>query len=1064
MQAKEFLHKHTYYVGLLVILASALSACSRDRDLPSGLRIDRNLPEVIDYNFHIKPILSDRCFNCHGPDSDNRKGDLRLDLAEHAYGLLSESGSGQAIVRGRPYKSVLITRILTDDPEQAMPPPESKLSLSDYEKALLFRWIDQGAEYKKHWAYIKPVEVEVPEGINPVDHFVEEAMEGKQLERNGRASPEALIRRAHFGLSGLPPSIEEISSFVNDTSPDAFEKVVDNLLSRPAYGERMSADWMDVARYADSDGYLDDKHRSFTPWRDWVINAFNANMPYDQFGTWQLAGDLIPDKTQESILATAFNRLHRRNSEAGIVFEEYRVEYVADKVHTMGTAFLGITAECARCHDHKYDPITLEDYYSLFAFFNQTEEVGTAIYGPDQTPGPSLLLTNDEQREVIEYLQSKAKKAKILMSDFAENVVKNESELTASVRKSYQEKLVAAYDFDELEDGVSGRAPLANSVNPNEAGTIYDPRLERGVHGKGFFVDDYNYAVLGDKVGWYDQTEPFTISLWIKPAENYDDAGIFSHCEDLRLGYKGYSLHLIDNRLRFIMARAWPYNAIEVQSDEQVEIDQWNHVAVAYNGSGVAEGVTLFLNGKPVEQRIISDNLYKTILFTPDIHTYGFVGLRIGYRDKVKNFKDGGIDDIRVFDDELTELELLYDFGDGDFTDAARDQITEFSRLNNPRYLILRDSFLAARTAVVEFESDIEEIMVMGDGAERSTFVLDRGNYDAPGKEVTPGVPEELGLSFEGFSADRLGLARWIFSPDNPLTARVFVNRIWQQHFGAGLVSTTEDFGAQGSLPSHPQMLDWLADYFTRSGWNIKALHKLIMMSDAYQRSAYKNRTGDLDPSNIYLSRGPSQRLSAEMIRDNALAVSGLLVDKIGGPSTYPYQPAGLWDEISNKSWRYKYLQRPGEGLYRRSLYTVWKRTAPPPSMLIFDAPDRDFCRVKRVVTNTPLQALVLLNDPQYIEACRALASKICASSETGAEKLGELFRRIIGRNATSLELELMLDYYHQELNMIASGGVDAQQYFLNGEFKATGKHDDELAAMAMVAHGLFNTYEGMIY
>ncbi len=1052
---------------LMGMMAVYYASCSYHQDV-AGLPLT-DIPDIVDYNFHVKPILSDRCFNCHGPDAAKREADLRLDLAESAYAELASVPGTYAIVPGKPGSSVVYNRILSHDPEIQMPPAESKLHLTDLEKVILIKWIRQGAEYKSHWSFEPPAASVVPDGQHAVDYFVDEKLREKNLTSNGQAEKETLLRRIYFDLTGLPPKLEEVDRFLADTSELAVETVIDQLLYDPAYGERMAADWMDVARYTDSDGYLDDKHREFSPWRDWVIESFNGNMPYDQFVSWQLAGDLVGKPSQESILATAFNRLHRKNSEAGIVFEEYRTEYVADRVHTFSKAFLGLTMECARCHDHKYDPISQEDYYKLFAYFNSTNEIGTAVYGPGQTPGPALLLADEEQQELIHFISSKIKDQEKQLIKVEQNTsVENLSEYSKkAIEESYKNKLISYTTFDRvsIRDNIKW---LPDDISRGKSAKMIQPLLGPGKTGQGFYVEDYNYVLLGDKIGWYDRTDPFSVSLWIKPGDYYEHAGIFTHCEDLRLGYKGYSLHLQNNQLRFIMAYSWPDNAIEMVSDQKLPIDEWSHVAVTYDGSSQASGVRLYLNGKPISSKILADQLKKSILYKPDIHTYGFAGFRLGYRDKIKPFKSGAFDEIKIFNNRLSDLEVLFDFNQNEF-ELSKNNLAahkqHFVLNDNRNYQSQLDSLVKNRIALNHLTKNISEIMVMGDlPSTRPTYILERGQYDAPSQQVYPGLPAALG-GVEDLPKNRLGLTQWLFSEDNPLTARVFVNRIWQQHFGTGLVKTSEDFGAQGSLPTHPELLDWLAVWFRESGWDIKKLHRLILTSKTYQRSSQVDSSAlAADPENRWLSRGPSQRLTAEMLRDNALAISGLLVEKSGGPSAYPYQPEGLWDELSNKSWRYPYLQEPGEGLYRRSLYTVWKRTSPPPSMLLFDVPDRSFCTVQRRQTSTPLQALALLNDPQYVEASRILAA-YCRQKHADVNYcLTDIFRLTVGRYPNQNELQLVKSFYHEELAKIEQGTINPDEYLGNGEARPQGTVDPiELTALAITTHNLLNTYEAQM-
>ena len=1002
----------SYLLGVALVLVVCLfTACSSDK--PDRIaELDTSLPEVIDYNFHVRPILSDNCFACHGPDAENQKAGLRLDEREAAVALL-ESGSGHAIVPGKLGKSEAWLRLISEDPDLLMPPPNSHLKLSNKEIAILARWIEQGAEYKPHWAFqsLRPVDPPQVDNVSwvraPIDAFILEPLEREGWEPSPEAAKETLIRRVTFDLTGLPPGLGEIDHFLADDSPDAYEKLVDRLLASPAYGERMAATWMDVARYADSDGYLDDKHRDFTPWRSWVIEAFNENMPYDQFITWQLAGDLIPDAGKESTLATAFNRLHKKNSEAGIVFEEYRVEYVADRTNTLGTGIMGLSLECARCHDHKYDPISQKNYFELFAFFNSTFEIGTPVYGPGQVPGPSLLLSSEEEDLRIDELRAMiARQEEQLSAAQTKAATFNDwlpSAQMADLSSSIRESMTAYYPLDQVRPTDQAKtltSPEATGSGKNA--TLRQAIMKEGAKGKAFFVSDYNKLKLGEGVGWYDRTDPFSFQVAVRPDTIYPEAGILWHSESIRLGLKGYSLHVKDNHLQFIIARSWPQNALQVTTMDAIPVREWSEVTVTYDGSSKASGISLYVDGEKQEVTIDYDNLYKSILFEPNIHTYGFEGITLGARDKFIPFKKGGIDEIKIFDRELSALEVLFIHDRGEADQILNDRRQHLSLLQDhyavavdPEVSEVRERLKKVRDEENEYISDIQEIMVMGDRpTPRPTFLLERGVYSEPREEVHPNTPERVLPFDEGYPKNRLGLTQWLFDDKNPLTARVFVNRIWQMHFGKGIVETAEDFGAQGSLPSHPELLDWLAVHFVESGWDIKALHKMIVLSATYRQSS--KVTPELlekDPENVYLARGPRYRLPAEMIRDNALAVSGLLVNQQGGESVYPYQPEGLWDGLTTKHWAYRYLQEPGDGLYRRSLYSIWKRASPPPGMLIFDVADRGVCTVRRKISNTPLQALALLNDPQYVEASRVLAEQLITTEEDTSARLTKAFR-----------------------------------------------------------------------
>ncbi len=689
----------------------------------SSGKSDVKVPETIDYIFHVKPILSDRCYLCHGPDEGTREGGLRLDTKEGAYAAIGEHLDRYAIVPGDVESSALISKINNPDPEKVMPPIASNLTLSDYEKKVLEKWIEQGAVWKDHWAFIPPVKPEIPKvadsdwAANGIDYFILKRLEDKGLKPSPKATKEKLIRRVAFDITGLPPTAEQIDAFLLDTGENAFENVVDNLLASKAYGERMASDWLDVARYADTHGYQDDLERVMWPWRDWVINAYNKNLPYDEFIKWQLAGDLLPEPTLEQIVATGFNRNHKITQEGGVIDEEYRVEYVMDRTNTTATALLGLTMECARCHDHKYDPISQHEFYSFYSFFNKVKEKGQIGY--DEIPQPNIKITPKEIEESLAFIN---------------------------------------------------------------------------------------------------------------------------------------------------------------------------------------------------------------------------------------------------MPDSIKEVNLM----------------------------VMKD-----------------------DAPERKTFILNRGVYDAPTDEVELGTPNAVLVFGDTYEKNRLGLVNWLFDDDNALTARVAINRIWQQIYGIGIVSTVDDFGNQGALPSHPELLDWLAVTFREKNWDTKAMIKMMVMSSTYQQTAkVSSKLLEMDPDNLLLARSSRNKLTAEMIRDNALAVSGLLVDKIGGPSVKPYQPEGLWAETTSGQGLTKYIMDTGESKYRRSLYTFWKRTVPPPSMITFDAATRDLCSVKRQKTSTPLQALVMLNDPQLLEASKYLAENVLSDQAMNdTDRVKSIFKKITSRDPNEDETNRLLDY-----------------------------------------------------
>ena len=769
------LPKKGWIALLMIVVVGSITYLST-----SSAKADQGgLPDVVDFNFHVRPILSDKCFKCHGPDANKREAGLRLDTEEGAFAALKEDPSKHVIVAGNPLESALYQRIITSDTSLVMPPPSNKLPLTQTEIAILKKWIEQGAKYKKHWSFIAPVRPAVPkvdadiEPNNPVDNFIFARLEDAGLEPSVAADKETLLKRVSMDITGLLPSVELQDKFLNDASPDAYEKLVDELLKSRHYGEKMAIHWLDLARYADSHGYQDDGYRTMWPWRDWVIHAFNQNYPYSKFLTWQLAGDLLPNPTREQILATGFNRNHKITQEGGVIDEEYRIEYVTDRTNTFGKAFLALTLECSKCHDHKYDPISQKDYYSTFAFF-------------DRVP----------------------------------------------------------------EKGIIGVIDASHADPPN------------------------------------------------------------------------------------------------------MEIS-----------TGEVDSVLTFINKK------------------------------------------------------------------------------------DPKPV---------------------KVMVMKDSATiRATRLLRRGAYDQPADTVEMGTPASvLAFNPKKFGANRLGLANWMLAPEHPLTARVFVNRLWNEFFGRGLVKTVGDFGMQGELPSHPELLDWLAVEFRESGWDIKKLVKLMVTSAAYKQTTRRSpKVYQIDPDNKFLSYYPRLRVSAELQRDLVLSSAGLLHPEIGGPSVKPYQPKGVWEATtSGRGELARYVQDTGEKLYRRGLYTFIKRTAPPPALLIMDASTRDQCEVTRTRTNTPLQALVLMNDPQTLEAARVLAQRTANLKLTEEQKLERMFRSILCRRPNVKELTMLSEYYQQEKQQFRQQKQKASLYLASGEYKQIATPDiAETAALMQVGQMLYNIDETTI-
>lgn len=1066
---------HFRYSLPVLFLMGLLQACSTD--LPEDVQaFSDKIPDQVDFNFHIKPILSDRCFACHGPDANKREADLRLDIAENAYAALT-SGNGFALVPGSLEKSQLYHRILSEDPEMMMPPPESNLSLTAEEKALLVRWVKQGAEYRDHWAYIPPQLPELPEVErsewikNEIDRFILARLEREQITPSGQAQKEQLIRRLSFDLTGLPPTLDEIDEFLADESPAAYEKLVNRLLADPAYGERMAAHWMDVARYADSEGYLDDFWRRMWPWRDWVIEAFNKNLPYDQFVLWQIGGDQIPGATHEQILATGFNRNHKHNSEGGVIPEEFRIENVADRTNTLGKAFMGLTLGCARCHDHKYDPISQQDYYQLFGFFNSTNERGDGILGNGAIdPGPTLSLTQEKTREIIDFIENRIDQKKKVFQQtlgasepaFAEWDKQKRTE--DDLKQVVSGKQVARYNFDHIQD-----RKFVNTVNPVQTGSFWETSVVPGFAGQALQMESGGSVDFPGEGITFERTEPFSFSFYINSPKPFEEANVIFNANSRVQGYRGYDVVIDSNHVSFRINHAWPYQSLHVESVNTLPVNEWTQLTFTYDGSSNAEGIHMYWNGKPVATRIIHNRLYRSAL--PRNGTYIYIpykGMGAGNRHYDADFAGGKIDEVQVFNAELSPVEVAFvhdpEAAAKRWSSSRKDRLA-FYQLNRDQDLdYARDSLQYWHQRHLATIDSVTEIMVMGDlESPRPTYLLERGEYDKPGKRVEPGVPSSILAWNETLPRNRYGLGQWLIDRDNPLTARVMVNRLWQLVFGKGLVRTSEDFGNQGDLPTHPELLDWLAVTFMDNGWDMKQLLKLMVMSATYQQSSVvRPELREIDPDNRLLARSPRYRWDAEMVRDNALAVSGLLIDKLGGPGVFPYQPSGLWREVSNHPWGPFYHSDDGDGLYRRSLYTIWKRNVPPPYMLIFDANDRNQCEVRRQNSSTPLQALVMLNDPQIVEASRILAQR--SLEETGANSglaMAKAFRRLTSRTPTDREMEILERQYREESDYFRQQPEALQEFITVGRYRRHSAVDPvSVAALSVVCNTVMNTTE----
>lgn len=1062
--------------GLIVIIG-ILSSCSLE--VPEEISNQySSLPEVVDFNYHVKPILSDRCYQCHGPDEKTRKAGLRLDIESLAFSKL-ESGK-RAFSAGNLYKSESARRILHQDPDIVMPPPEANLQLTQREKAMILKWIEQGAEWKEHWSFLPP-QNKIPKSkdntlSHPIDMFVKNKLDQEGLDFSPKASKAILVRRLYFDLTGLPPSIEAVDEFINDNSEKAYENLVDRLLNTPAHAERMALDWMDLSRYADSHGLHADGIRTMWPWRDWVLKAFQENMPYDQFVTWQLAGDLIPEATQEQKLATAFNRNSPMTAEGGVIDEEWRLHYVFDRTETLSTAFMGLTVACAKCHDHKFDPISQKDYYQLTAFFNNIRELG--MTGDDGEFGPLLPLTDEQTQSKLDQLNqsmSAIKKELAITSEELKQVYEYSDELIKKTKA--QPNLLFHGKFEKISQ-ISKSRHSVDGKKDFYGRSDQTPEVVEGIKGNAFkFSKDHDQLYITNKlIPKMEWTEPFSLSLWLNTSKRKQESTqtLVANSGGKNDLWRGWECYLDDqNRVNIRLINVTPSNLIHVRTVDSIKTNQWQHLAVTLDGTGKTEGVQLFLNGEKIAQQGIINNLYKTMIPTKRDRKKGFVetdrSLIVGksYEGSTGDYGlfMGKLDEFKFFKGVLTPFEVrsIHAENTNQKTETPWEEVQQHLIEKNSEIVKIKKKLKNNREEYLKTYTPIEEIMVMREMDQaRPTYLYNRGVYSEPLYTVEAKVPAALPAMDESLPKNRLGLSQWLFDPKNPLTARVAVNRYWQMIFGQGLVGTPNDFGVQGQLPSHPELLDWLAIRF-RQNWDIRALIKEMVLSKTYQQQSVSNELLDQkDPNNILLARANVSRLPAEIIRDNALKVSGLLNPKFGGESVMPYQPDGLWKEKNNFStFLYEYEQSAGDDLYRRGLYTFIRRTSPPPNMMTFDATSREVCTVKRDVTSTPLQALVLLNDPQFFEASRVFAERMIKNKDRLEDQIRFGFRLATSRYPKQEELEILVDLYNNQYNFFRKNRDKAYQIISVGE-KPRDKniYSVKTAAMTMVANTLLNHNE----
>lgn len=1006
------LHAHLRAIAVLSLSAAAASA-------------------AVEFNRDIRPILSDRCFSCHGPDAGAKKISLRLDSES---GMFAKSNGKTAVTPGDAANSELVRRITAEKPALRMPPAYSGLKLSDREIDLLKQWVSEGAKWQKHWSLIPPRRPSLPPvrntawPRNAIDHFVLERLERDNLAPASEANRAALMRRVSLDLTGIPPSIPDLDAFLKDQSPKAYETLVDRLLASPRYGERMAMRWLDVSRYADTNGYQTDGERTMWRWRDYVIDSFNRNKPFDQFTIEQIAGDLLPNATLEQRIATAFNRNHRGNGEGGIVPEEYMVEYAADRTETMSTVWLGLTFGCARCHNHKYDPLTQKDYYQLFAYFNNIADRGRYFkFGntPPMIPAPTAA-----QQETL---------------------AAKEREVSAAEQRFEGMRAQADQQFAAWTHLLPKAPPSDWAVSRGQVAHVKPPQSRfdgTAAHDAGNLAE----------FGYFDT---FSISAWFNPQTA--TGSIVTRAKD-QVEESGILLQMKDGKLQLNLVLRWLDDALRVETEQPVALNQWHHVLATYDSSRLASGIRIFVDGKEAKLKVIVDELNQEFRVKEPWRIGGGGGKEFLFK--------GEIGDVRLYNRPLSAQEAAVLA-----LSSNLNRIAAQSSRNQAEEDKLRMAFLyqygseGIRHAYKEMLDQREShrklvksfptVMVMEEmRTPRDTFLLQRGAYDKPGEKVARSVPASLHALPSGIPNDRLALAKWTADRNNPLTARVIVNRFWQMYFGTGIVKTVEDFGSQGEPPSHPALLDWLATEFIDSGWDIKALQKMIVMSATYRQSTRATQEQlQRDPENRLLARGPRVRLPAETVRDQALAISGLLVEKTGGPSVKPYQPKGLWSELTGGA---DYQRDQGENLYRRSLYTFWKRTSPPPSMMNFDAAGRETCIVRENRTNTPLQALNLMNDVTYLEASRKMAERMMREGGASpSDRIAYGFRLATARLPRPQESDVLLAGFRNQLDFYQTHSDAAVKLLSQGDSPRDEKLPvNELAAYSTVASLLLNLDE----
>jgi len=1027
-------------------------------------------PVEVQYNRDIRPILAENCFACHGADSAARQADLRLDKSDAA----EEMG---AIIPGEVEASELVRRIRLDDSDDlAMPPNTGHKRLTAEQRAMLENWIAQGAKYEAHWAFQAPVRGPLPDvkrtdwTRNPVDHFILAEIEKAGLEVAPEADRRTLARRLALDLTGLPPTPEAVDEFVADSSPEYYERYVDQLLESTRWGEHRGRLWLDYARFADTHGIHFDNYREMWSYRDWVIGAFNRNLPFNDFTVQQLAGDLLPSPTLEQLVASGFNRCNITTNEGGIIDEEYKVLYARDRTETTSAVWLGLTTGCAVCHDHKFDPVSAKEFYSLSAFFNNTTQAVRDGNVRDTPPIVTVPMMADRGRFVD---------LDPLIVDARANVERT----TTEARQTFQSQPMSL-NGDETTDSIPSEGLVFHAMLAEGAGpavmslrggklrlNLADAPL-RWVEGHtapaALAIEGDSTVQVGDVGGDFEFDKSFSYGAWVYPTRDNISGSVIARMDEAT-EFRGFDMWLENNRVGGHIINKWPENSIKVVTQQPLAANRWQHVFITYKGTGDANDLQIYVDGQLRTDRNVSGTRLTATIKNS-------VPLRIGGRSNSGGANGTHVNDVRIYDSML-QAETIQDIAgksriayvalkpDANRSDAEKESLFAYWA---PRHA---PEFVAATTLLQSLENERAAIVSRGTIAhimnERSepaeAFILERGEYDRQGEKVGAGTPASLPKMADDLPRNRLGLAQWLVSDDHPLTTRVTVNRFWQEIFGTGLVATSGDFGIMGELPSHPELLDWLAIEFRDTGWDVKRLIRLYVTSATYRQSAMVGPEKlAVDPANRLLARGPRFRIDAEMIRDYALSVSGLLSSKIGGPSVRPYQPEGVWEAVAMPgSDTRDYKADAGESLYRRSMYTFWKRSAPPASMDIFNAPSREVCTIRRERTNTPLQALAALNDPQFIEAARHLATRVIENTSDAEARIDAMARRVLQRPLSDQERTILAASVQPLVAYYAANPDDANALIAVGETPASATIDaSELAAYTMLANQLLNVDE----